>query len=336
MKKVKTVKIIFCGTPNFDVSILEKLAKLPKIKVLAVITEPDRPAGRKRKPTPSPIKVEAKKLRLKTLQPKKIANLANRITKLAPDLIVVAAYGQIIPENILKIPKKGIINVHPSLLPKLRGPSPIQATLLSGLKTTRTTIMLMDKGMDTGPILAQEKVKISPDDDFISLAKKLAKTSAKLLEKTIPAFIKGEIKPVPQNNSKATYCSMIKKEDGVLDFKKPATELENQIKAFCCWPKSFCFWKKKRVIVHQAKAMNIEPEPPAVAGLVFQDKKSKKIAILTGSGSLAVERLQPEGKKALSSTEFLNGYPQIIGDILKSKSSKLKAQMSNEIQGSNN
>lgn len=324
MKKVKLVKIIFCGTPNFAVSILEKLAKLPKIKVLAVITEPDRPTGRKRKPTPSPIKMEAKKLKLTLFQPQKISELTPKIKKLKPDLVIVAAYGQIIPENILKIPKKGIINVHPSLLPKLRGPSPIQAAFLKGLKTTGTTIMFMTKRMDTGPILAQEKVKISPDDDFISLAKKLAKISVKLLEKTIPAFIKGEIKPVLQNNSKATYCSMIKKEDGTLDFKKPATELENQIKAFCYWPKSFCFWKKKRVIVHQAKAMNIEPEPPAVAGLVFQDKKSKKIAILTGSGSLVVERLQLEGKKALSSTEFLNGYPQIIGDILKAQSSRLR------------
>lgn len=319
MAKAKPIKIIFLGTPKFAVPILEKLAKLPKIKILAVVTEPDRPAGRKRKSTPSSIKVITKKLKLTLSQPQKISELAPKIKKLKPDLAVVVAYGQIIPENILKIPKKGIINVHPSLLPKLRGPSPIQAALLSGSKTTGTTIMLMDKGMDTGPVLIQEKVKISPDDDFITLSKKLNKISTKLLEKTISDFVKGKIKPVSQNNSKATYCSMIKKEDGLLDFKKPARELEKQIKAFCVWPKSFCFWKKKRMIIHKAKASNIEPEPPAVAGLVFQDKKSKKTAILVGSGSLVVEKLQLEGKKALTSGEFLNGYPQIIGDILKNK-----------------
>ena len=179
--------------------------------------------------------------------------------------------------------------------------------------------MLMDKGMDTGPILAQKKLKISPDDDFITLSQKLTTISADLLIKTIPAFIKGKIKPIPQNDSQATYCSLIKKQDGALDFTKTASQLERRIKTFRVWPKSFCFWKKKRLIIHKATATNIEPEPPAVAGVVFQDKKSKKLAILTGAGSLICESLQLEGKKRLISAEFLNGYPQILGDVLKSQ-----------------
>lgn len=319
MTKAKPIKIIFCGTPNFAVPILEKLAQSNRIQIAAVICEPDRPAGRKRKSTAAPTKIAAKKLKLKIEQPEKIANLARQIKKLALDLIIVAAYGQIIPEKILKIPKKGIINVHPSLLPKFRGPSPIQTALLKGKNITGTTIMLMDKGMDTGPILAQKKLKISPDDDFITLSQKLAKISAGLLIKTIPAYLEDKIKPIPQNDSQATYCSLIKKQDGALDFTKTANQLERQIKTFRVWPKSFCFWKKKRLIIHQAAAAKIEPEPPAVAGLVFQDKKSKKLAILTGSGSLLCEKLQLEGKKRLSSAEFLNGYPQILGNVLKSQ-----------------
>ncbi len=317
MTKAKLIKIIFLGTPNFAVPILEKLAESNKIQIAAVICEPDRPAGRKRKPEAGPVKIAAQKLKLKIEQPEKISDFAYQIKKIAPDLAVVAAYGQIIPENILKIPKKGIINVHPSLLPKFRGPSPIQAALLKGKNITGTTIMLMDKGMDTGPILAQKKFRISADDDFVTLSQKLAKISADLLIKTIPAYLEGKIKPIPQNDSQTTYCSLIKKQDGALDFTKTANQLERQIKTFHVWPKSFCFWKKKRLIIHQAAAAKIEPEPPAVTGTVFQDKKSKKLAILAGAGSLICESLQLEGKKSLSSKEFLNGYPQILGDILK-------------------
>jgi len=307
--KTKKIKIVFMGTPAISVPILETLYKSPYFEIAVVISSP----------LPSPIKQFAQKNNLKISQPEKIIQIKNELKKLKADIAVVTAYGQIIPAEVLALFEFGIVNVHFSLLPKWRGASPIQYSLMAGDKITGTSLMVMDKKMDTGPILAQKEIKIEPDNDFSTLAQKLTKISTEILEKTILDYISGKIKPVPQDNSKATYTKLFKKEDGLLDFKKPASELENQIKAFSVWPKSYTFWNNKRIIIKKAYSTETEPKPPAAAGTVFLDKKSKKLAILTGKGSLIVDKIQLEGKKELNSKEFLNGHPEIIGSVLKSK-----------------
>ena len=314
------IKIIFMGTPEFAVPIFESLAQSANFDIAAVVTEPDKPAHRKMALTPTPIKIAALKYHLPIIQPEKPEKALLSVKKIKPDIIVVVAYGKIIPLKFLEIPRFGAVNIHPSKLPEFRGPSPIQAALLKGLSQITTTIMLLDKKMDQGPILKQIEVKIEANDNFQTLSKKLSLISAKIIENTILQYIQGKIKPKKQKNSKASYCKKITKNDGLLDFTQPAEKLENQIRAYAFWPKTYTFWGNFRLIILEAKAIKNRPEPPAAAGAVYLDKNSRKIAILTGKGSLLVKSLQLEGKKPLNSPQFLNGYPNIIGEILKNHS----------------
>ncbi len=316
---IQKIKTIFAGTSDFAIPIFEKLVGAEKIDLVFLITETAKPAGRQRKIASPAIKKTAVGLKIPILQPKKISDIASKIAAAKPDLITVAAFGQIIPAEILKIPRFGVVNIHPSLLPKYRGASPIQSAILLGEKITGVSIMLMDEKMDTGPILAQEKIQINPQDDFLTLSQKLAKTANKILEKTIIDFVAGRITPQPQKNSATSYCSQITKKDGLLDFTKAAAQLQRQIRAFVVWPKSYCFWNNQQVIISKAAASDLRPEPPAAAGTVFLDPKNKNLAILTGKGSLIVNKLQLEGKKEMTAKDFLNGHPEIIGDTLKDK-----------------
>jgi len=323
------IKIVFMGTPSIAVPILKTIYNSPNFEVVLVVTEPDKPAGRTQKPLPSAAKQFALEKKLKIAQPSKIIQIKDQLRKSRAVVALVTAYGQLIPEEILKVFKYGILNVHFSLLPRWRGASPIQYALMNGDKITGTTLMKMDKNLDTGPILAQKKIKIEPDDDFSTLSQKLTKLSIQFLEKSIINYLYGKLKPVPQDNSKATYTKLLKKEDGLIDWKKPAIEIANQIRAFSVWPKSYTFWlanrnliqsqKSKRIIIKKATALPITPEPPAVCGTVFKEKETGQLAVLTGKGSLIIEKLQLEGKKEMKSSDFLNGYPQIIGETLKSK-----------------
>jgi methionyl-tRNA formyltransferase len=317
LKMPNKIKIIFMGTPQIAVSILETLYKSPNFEVVLVVTEPDKPAGHNTFPVASPVKKFALSNNLKILQPIKIIEIKKELTASGAKIALVTAYGQIIPAEILNIFKYGILNVHFSLLPKYRGASPIQYALLNGDKITGTTLMVMDEKMDTGKILAQKELKIEPDDDFEILSQKLTKISSEILEQNILDYINGKLKPASQDNSKATYTKLLKKENGLIDWTKKASEIANQIRAFSVWPKSYTYLNNKRIIIKKAQSSTTELEMPSASGTVFIEKKSHKIAVQCGMGSLIIDVLQLEGKKEMSSRDFLNGHQEIIGEVLK-------------------
>jgi len=269
------LKIVFLGTPEFGAIILEGLIK-NNCKPILVITVPDKPVGRKQILTPPPVKLMAQKYNIPIAQPEKIKEFKEG------NLVICAAYGKVLAKEILETPRYGCLNVHPSLLPKYRGPSPIQTAILNGDKETGVTIILIDEKMDHGPIIAQRKWKISAKTNSEELSKKLAKLGAELLIETIPKWLKGEIKAEAQNESKATYTKILKKEDGKINWKKSAQEIERQIRAFHPWPGSFTFWKGKRIKILEADVLK--------------------------NNKLTIKKLQPEGKKPMTAEDFKRGY----------------------------
>jgi len=285
-QKTTEPKIIFLGTPEFGAIILRGLIK-NGYKPFLVITAPDKPVGRKQVLTPPPVKKIAEKYNITVTQPEKIKEAVTEIENLNPDLIICAAYGQIIPKEILEIPKYGCLNVHPSLLPKHRGASPIQTAILNGDKETGVTIILMNEKMDHGPILSSRELEFSIFNfQFSKLHNKLAELGVKLLLETIPKWINDEIKPKAQDESKATYTKILKKEDGKIDWSKSAEEIERQIRAFYPWPGTFTFIK------HKGKILRVK---------ILEASISKE-------EKLIIKKLQPEGKKVMTFEEFKKGY----------------------------
>lgn len=322
----------FFGTPEFAVPILEALIK-SDFKPKAVITAPDSPAGRGQKIAPPPTKTIAQKYEIPIFQPNTKEELIAQISQIKPDLIIVAAYGKILPKEILDIPKYGSINVHPSLLPKYRGPSPIQFAILNGDQETGTTIMLMNEKMDEGPILAQKSVKVSKDETGASLSNKLSELSAPLLVKTldywialkeIPKAVSRLIQAYEQDSSRASYTKILTKQDGKIIWSKNAQEIERQIRALYPWPGSFTIFKTADAKPRQLKIISALPEPTPLSsqqpekelGRVFLTPDGR-LAVQTGSGSLILNELQLEGGKPMSGQDFLNGHPEIVGTILQ-------------------
>lgn len=314
-------KIVFIGTPDFGAIVLEKLIK-NSFKPFLVITALDKPIGRKQIITPSPVKVLAEKYGISVLQPEKLSMVKNESLAINPDLIIVAAYGQILPDEILKMPKHGSLNLHPSLLPRWRGASPIQSTILAGDKETGVTIILMDDKMDHGQIVSSIKYQIEDNQiTYKELDKKLANLGADLLIKTISRWINGEIKPVKQDESMATYTKILKKEDGRIKWDQTAKDIEKQIRAFEKWPGSFCFWpqnsRKIRLKILEVDVLNQGKHGPfGILGKTFQ-ASNNHIAVQTGKDFLIIKKLQPEGKKPQQSEDFLRGHSDFIGQVLK-------------------
>lgn len=310
---LKNIKIIFMGTPAFSEPILSGL--IDTYNVIAVVTQPDKKAGRQQVLSQSAIKKTAKANQIEVLQPEKLKDnqkFFDKIKKLNPDLIVVAAYGFILPKEILDIPEYGVINVHASLLPQYRGASPIQVAILNGEKETGVTIMLVNEKMDQGDILNQAKADIDQDETFLSLHDKLSILGAHLLINTLPQYLKGEIQPQKQDNEKATYCPIISKADGKIDWLKSADEIERQVRAFNPWPGTWTFWHNKKLKIHKVSKLKTEKDK---AGKVFEVDNG--LAVSCGQDSLKIEELQLEGKKIMTANEFLNGYKKIIGSILQ-------------------
>lgn len=294
--------IVFMGTPDFGVPTLQALAD--RFHVAGVITQPDRPAGRGRKPTPPAIKGEAQALGIPTYQPQSLQKPAamDQLNLWNPDLIVVAAYGHILPSSVLDFPTYGCLNVHASLLPRWRGAAPINAAILHGDQKTGVTIMKMDEGLDSGPILAQESIPIQKDDTAGSLFDTLSHLGAQLLVDTIPPYIEGEITPRPQDDSKATYAPMLQREDGELSFDRPADYLARQVRAYDPWPGTFTFWKGQRLIIHNAHAKGVTS--PGVGVFCMDEGKP---AIGTSQGILVLDEVQPAGKRNMAGEDFLRG-----------------------------
>lgn len=301
--------ILFMGTPDFAVPAMEALIKLPNVKILGVITQPDRPVGRKHIITPPPVKHVAEKHNLQVFQPEKLTDdITKAIKNLAPDLIVVVAYGKIIPQKILDLPKFGSINVHASLLPSYRGASPIQAAIAAGERETGISIMLLDDKMDHGPVLARKEVAIASNETGESLFQKLAPLGARLLCETLPKWVRGAIKPREQNHEKATFCKLITREDGKIDWTKPAEILERKIRAYHPWPGSWTMWHKQRVHILHADVMQTKTKKP---GTVF--KTTHGFAIHCEHDALEIREIHLEGKQPMMSDAFLRGHPEIIG-----------------------
>ncbi len=236
-------RIVFMGSPEFSSTILNSLLK--DYPIVGVVTQPDRPAGRGRKLTAPPTKKLAETLNIPYIQPEKLKypDALEQIIKWQPDLIIVAAYGQILRANILNLPKLGCLNVHASLLPRWRGATPIQAAILNGDEFTGISIIKMDEGIDTGPIFQQSRIPIDPLDNGISLSEKLSEIGSRLLLEVLPKYLKDNIQPVSQDESAATYAPLIRKEEGLLDFSKSALELERKVRAYFPWPGSYFFLK---------------------------------------------------------------------------------------------
>ncbi|MDO8663549.1 MAG: methionyl-tRNA formyltransferase [Candidatus Wildermuthbacteria bacterium] len=317
----QNLKIIFIGTPEFGATILKGLIDA-KYRPVLVITETDKPVGRKQIITPPPTKILAQKYNIPLLQPERIENCKLKIENLKPDLGIVAAYGQILPRNILDIPKYGCLNVHPSLLPKYRGPSPIQTAILNGDKETGVTIMKMDEKMDHGKIISNSKFLISNKITNFELTKQLAETGAELLIKTIPDWVEGKIKPQEQNEAQATYTKLLKKEDGRIDWNQPADYIDRQTRALNPWPGAHCKWQIaghswQTMKVLKAKVLNQTKDGPfGKPGKTFM-ATNEEIAVQAGKDFFIIEELQVEGKKQMTSTAFLKGHQNFVGAILK-------------------
>lgn len=302
----KKAGIIFMGTPQFAVPALKALHKNDQ-DIALVVTQPDRPKGRGRKLTPSPVKETAMNLGFSVIQPSSVrtAEFSNCIEKHTPDFIVVVAFGHIIPKNILAIPKIATINIHASLLPKYRGPAPIQWAIINQEKKTGVTTMLMDEGLDTGDILLSSELEIAPDDTSGTLHDRLADLGADLLIQTLNAFETGDINPISQDHTQATYAPMLKKNDGRMNWKLPAESLEALIRGMTPWPGAFTFHDKKRLKIFKAKTIVMDTE--ASPGTVLKGFPDE-LWISTGKGVLSIMEIQGESGKHLLIKDFLRGY----------------------------
>lgn len=304
------------GTPLFAVPALKALISDTGLEITAIVTQPDKPTGRGQNASQSPVKKVAMENNLPVLTPITVKNnleFIEQLKNIQPDVIVVVAYGKILPQTILDIPKFGIVNVHASLLPKYRGASPISAAILNGDATTGITLMKMDQAMDTGAILAtSEEIAIEKEDTTTTLSDKLSDIGADLLIEYLPKYLVGEIIPRPQNEMEATYVETIQKSDGKINWQEPAETVGRKIRGYSPWPGSFTNFNGKLLKILQAEIL---PESLAAPGTVWQTS-DKYPSVTTSKGSLKIIRLQLEGKSATSGKDFLLGYPTFIGSLL--------------------
>jgi methionyl-tRNA formyltransferase len=308
------MKLVFCGTPQFAVPSLEKLVGAG-FDVKLVVTQPDRPQGRGMELAAPPVKQTALKFGLPVIQPEKIKTnemFKNQLSGIAPDAIIVVGYGRIIPPWMLQLPRFGNINVHGSLLPKYRGAAPVQWAIANGEIVTGVTTMGLDEGLDTGDILLQREIPISVEDTAVTVAPRLAALGADLLIETLHGLEQGSITPVKQDNARATLAPILKKEDGLVDFNKTATEIFNRLRGFQPWPGAYTLFRGKTLKIgaaRPAQAEDVRPRELRVSG--------DKLLVGCGTGTvLELIQIQPEGKKAITAREFINGYRPTQGERL--------------------
>jgi methionyl-tRNA formyltransferase len=314
MKYCRPIKTIFIGTPDFGVPSLRALINDQEIDVALVITQPDMPVGRKQIITASPVKQVALENQLKVLQPEKIKTIVDQIRQIAPDVIIVIAYAQIIPKSILDIPKLGCVNLHGSLLPKYRGAAVIQAPILNGDQSSGLTLIKMDEGIDTGPIISQVKIKLDSHENGDSLYNKLSAISADFLVDSIKKYADEKIKPIPQaDTAETTYFSKIKKADGLIEWHKSAAEIERFIRAMHAWPSAWTWHQGKQVKIIEVQQTPIEMNAYK-PGKTFIYNHG--LAVQCGHDSLIIKKIQMEGKKVLTAEEFIRGNSNFVGAIL--------------------
>ena len=303
------------GTPEFALPALDRLVS-GEHEVLAVYTQPDKPAGRGRSLLSSAVKKAALDYGLPVWQPPSLRppEEIERLANLRPEMIVVAAFGLLLPQSILDIPPLGCLNIHPSLLPRHRGPSPVAAAILAGDEITGVSIMLLDKGMDTGPLLAQQQVPVSPEDTTGSLTAKLAQLGGQLLMQTLPLWLEGKLTPQPQDSEKATYSKLITKEEGKIDWQRPAIELWRKVRAFQPWPGCYTTWQGKLLKIMETIPLPGGGEPGRV--IAIEETQGAPVGVQAGEGVLGLLQVQLEGKRAMSAEEFVRGQRGFIGALL--------------------
>jgi methionyl-tRNA formyltransferase len=338
--------VVFMGTPVFALPSLERLITAAQFAVAAVVTQPDRPTGRGRAPTPPPVKAMAQEYDLAVLQPRRLREdqaALNALHDLAPDVIIVAAYGAILPADVLELPRHGCVNVHASLLPKYRGAAPVAAAILEGEQQTGVTIMLMDEQMDHGPILAQRTTPILESDTRGALMARLAELGADLLLEVLPSWLAGEVEARPQPHDQATYTHMLKKADGEIDWTQPADHIARMTRAYDPWPGAFTHFDGKLLKILRAsplglgagtipdmslrRAQDLEP------GTVIETENG--VAVVAGGrladelgtherGAVRLEEVQLAGKRAMDAETFLRGQRDFVGSKLGKSSSTVQ------------
>lgn len=302
------MKFIFAGTTEFGIPTLEKLTSSGN-ELLFVITQPDKPTGRKQELTAPPIKKWAQQNNVRVLQPENISQLHDEIALPKPDVMLVAAYGQIIPKEILILPVHGSVNIHGSILPKYRGASPIQAAILNGDKSTGITLIKMDEKMDHGPIIATKQTEIGPTETYPDLYKKLSLLAADLVSEILPKFVRNEISVSEQEHDKATFTKLLKKEDARIDWTKPAIQIVNQIRALNPEPGTWTTLDGKSVKISEVKLLpEVRIELP---GKLYATPNG--LAVKAGDQSILLLKLQPEGKNSMSGRDFQNGLKNLEG-----------------------
>jgi methionyl-tRNA formyltransferase len=313
-----TVRTVFMGTPQFAVIVLESLLR-NSYQVLAVYTQPDKAAGRGRRVMFSPVKKLALERGIPVIQPETFesSEVVERLASFQPELIVVTAFGFILPPEVLSLPKFACLNVHPSLLPRHRGPSPVASAILCGDEFSGVTIMLMDAGLDTGPVLAQEKVGISSTDTTGSLGARLADVAARLLLQTLPGWLGGELKPQPQDESQATYSRLVTSKDAEIDWRLSALELWRMVRAYNPWPGCHTWYQGKRLKIHRATPVGDGKK--GEVGKVIALTEEPGIGVGTQKGILGLCQVQLEGKREMAATEFVRGRRDFIGSVLGTK-----------------
>jgi len=315
-KPARPIRVVFLGTPEFAVPALTALIAEPDIAVVLIVTQPDRPSGRGRQLKASAVKEVATAHAIDVLQPERLRGpvVLDRLRAADADLFVIAAFGQILRQAVLDIPRFGCLNVHPSLLPRHRGPSPIATAILDGDPVTGMTIMLTDRGMDTGPILVQEQVPLDPQETTASLTARLAELGATLLLWTIPRWVAGHIVPRQQDDALATSTRTFVKDDGAIDWSHSAVALSRQVRAFNPWPRAYTFDRAKRLLILDAQVATVGSDgpQPALPGTVVGVGEEGPV-VATGDGLLALTEVQPEGRRALSGRDFARANSALIG-----------------------
>jgi methionyl-tRNA formyltransferase len=324
----RPLRVVFMGSPPFAVPSLRALVNAG-CQVTLAVTQPDHPAGRGRRPTAPAAAVAATSMGIPVFQPERLRRpeAVARIQEEHPDVIVISAYGQILSRGVLDIPRLGCVNVHPSLLPRHRGPSPIPAAILAGDSVTGASIMLLDEGLDSGPVLARVQVPIADDDDAATLMPGLADTGAQLLVETLPRWASGEIQPEPQNHDEATYSKLLTRADGALDWRQPAGDLWRRVRAVVEWPQAFTSWDGKLLRI---LAAGYDPsgsaEPGEVVPVGARVRVPTAAAIGTGAGLILPRVVGIEGRRPTPIDAFLRGYPGLIGARLSTPSGIIDAE----------
>lgn len=306
-------RIVFMGTPDFAVPILQKL--IATQNVVGVVTQPDRPAGRGKRMQPPPVKETAVAANIPVYQPKSLRReeAAEPLRQWQPEMIIVAAFGQILRPHVLELPPLGCLNVHASLLPRWRGASPIQHAIMAGDAETGVTLMQMDEGLDTGPMFVQQAIPIHPNETAASLHDRLAELGAAMLAEHLDDIVNGRINATPQDDSQSTYAPMISKADGRLDWHKTSAELDRHVRAMTPWPGAFTTWDGQWLKVLAAEPVHGRLPAGEPGQVVMREENA---VVLTQDGGLALHEIQLAGKRAMNVTEFLNGRPDFVGSRL--------------------